>query len=167
MNDKQKKFADRYLETVNGKDSAIYAGYSEATARFKASELLREPTIKAYIDEQRHIIETEMGVTRERLIKEIAALCYTNPKNYYLPENRLMDVAQMDDEHAAAVSSVKTYEDRSGGEVVGHVQELKFHDKLKALEMLGKILGVFEKDNNQKKSEIAIHINPDEEGLGE
>lgn len=48
----QRKFADRYIETGNGLQSAIYAGYSEKSANVIASENLRKPYITAYIDDK-------------------------------------------------------------------------------------------------------------------
>ncbi len=49
---KQKKFADKYIETGNARQSAISAGYSERTASVIASENLTKPNILAYIDKQ-------------------------------------------------------------------------------------------------------------------
>lgn len=48
LDDRQKKFADRYIETGNAKQSALDAGYSESTAH-QASKMLRNPSIRAYI----------------------------------------------------------------------------------------------------------------------
>lgn len=50
LTEKQKRFADYYIETGNGTEAAIKAGYSENTAKEIASENLTKPNIKNYID---------------------------------------------------------------------------------------------------------------------
>jgi len=52
MTEKQKRFADYYIETGNATEAAVRAGYSKKTARFIGNENLTKPNIKAYIDEK-------------------------------------------------------------------------------------------------------------------
>lgn len=52
LTEKQKRFCDFYLQTVNGTQSAIKAGYSEHTANEQASRLLANVNISAYIKER-------------------------------------------------------------------------------------------------------------------
>ncbi len=52
MTEKQKKFCDFYLQTFNGTQSAIKAGYSEDTAYSIANENLKKPEIQSYIKER-------------------------------------------------------------------------------------------------------------------
>ena len=46
------KFADEYIKTGIGNHSAETAGYSKKTSEAKASQLLADPRIKAYIRER-------------------------------------------------------------------------------------------------------------------
>lgn len=52
LTEKQKRFADYYIETGNATQSAVKAGYSKKTATEMGSENLRKPHIKSYIDER-------------------------------------------------------------------------------------------------------------------
>jgi phage terminase small subunit len=52
MTEKQKAFCDFYLQSFNGTQSAIKAGYSEETAQQIASENLSKPLIQEYIKER-------------------------------------------------------------------------------------------------------------------
>lgn len=52
LNERQKAFADYYIQTGNATEAAIKAGYSEKTARFIGSENLTKPDISAYIRER-------------------------------------------------------------------------------------------------------------------
>ena len=47
---KERIFADEYIKTTNGTQSAITAGYSEKTARSKGSQLLTKINVRQYID---------------------------------------------------------------------------------------------------------------------
>ena len=52
LNEKQKAFADYYIESLNAYESAIRAGYSEAYAKSQSYKLLENVGIKNYIDER-------------------------------------------------------------------------------------------------------------------
>jgi phage terminase small subunit len=52
ITEKQKKFCDFYLQTFNGTQSAIKAGYSEDTAPEQASRLLTNVNVSEYIKER-------------------------------------------------------------------------------------------------------------------
>lgn len=52
LNERQKAFADYYIQTGNATEAAIKAGYSEKTARSIGSENLTKPDICAYIEER-------------------------------------------------------------------------------------------------------------------
>ena len=50
LNEKQKAFADYYIESLNAYESAKRAGYSEAYAKSQSYKLLENVGIKNYID---------------------------------------------------------------------------------------------------------------------
>ena len=52
LNEKQKAFADYYIESLNAYESAIKAGYSESYAKSQSYKLLENVGIKNYIDER-------------------------------------------------------------------------------------------------------------------
>lgn len=51
MTDRQKKFADKYIETMNATQSAKHAGYSERSAYSQGQRLLKNVEILNYIDQ--------------------------------------------------------------------------------------------------------------------
>ncbi len=63
-------------------------------------------------------------------------------------------------DEALFLSAIKTDEiwarnEDGENERVGETKEVKIYDKIRSLENLGKHLGIFEKDNNQKKVDQA------------
>lgn len=67
LNERQLKFAERYVETGKKQQSAIDAGYAEAGAHVTASELLKNPKVQEAIQELREARQADM---RNRFVTE-------------------------------------------------------------------------------------------------
>ena len=52
MTEKQKKFCDYFIETGNATKAAVFAGYSQKTAKQIGQQNLTKLDLKAYIDER-------------------------------------------------------------------------------------------------------------------
>ncbi len=141
MTKKLKLFCDEYLIDLNGTQAAIRAGYSPKTAKAIASENLTKPDVRAYIDRKMAERSKRTGVNADRVIEELARVAFVNAANVIDAETATLrpDVTADD---TAAIQSVKV---KTFGED-GIEREIKLADKLKALELLGKHLGMF-KDN--------------------
>lgn len=71
MNEKQKAFADYYIETMNGAESyrrAYVSCKTDAAARTGASKLLTNPNIKAYIKERMESKEQNRIATQDDIL---------------------------------------------------------------------------------------------------
>lgn len=155
MTELQKRFADRYFETLNGCQSAIYAGYSEPTARQKAYELLQDNEIEAYLAELRAKSEIKHNISLDRWLSELEAVGFSNVQSFISEGNTIKDISKLPEEKTKAVSSIKkTVIDSEMG--TKETVEFKLHDKLSALEKIGKHFGYFEKDNAQLKPETNL-----------
>jgi len=142
MLESHKRFADRYFETLNGKESAIYAGFSEDTAKQKAWTLLQQEDIQEYLQSLRAEYAEKSGITKEWVIKRfehISDAC-VKAKPVMKWDAGLKEFIPVEDEWGNTV-----YEFDSGG-------------ANKATEMLGRIIGVFEKDNSQLKPVNNINL---------
>lgn len=72
MNERQRRFADYYIETGNAEESAKRAGYS---ARGNTTKLLQNTTIKTYIDKRLAELKEKNIADQEevlRLLTDIA-----------------------------------------------------------------------------------------------
>lgn len=120
---KQKKFADEYIKTGNGLQSALTAGYSKKTAGMIASENLKKPYLAQYIADRTAKIEVNDKVDLERAIQ------------------MLSDIAN--GKTVKALS--KTTNNKNGKVVKDNTYEYApdFDQRLKALEHLVKINGGF------------------------
>ena len=78
-NEKHEKFCHCYINHYNAARAVREAGYSEKGARQKGSELLTIVDVqsrKNYLDRQ--AVEA-LGVTKERIQKELTAIAFANP----------------------------------------------------------------------------------------
>lgn len=69
LTEKQKRFADYYIELGNATEAAIKAGYSKKTARQVGSENLSKPYILAYIEEQIAKKDTERVASQDEVLE--------------------------------------------------------------------------------------------------
>lgn len=137
---KQQRFADEFLCDLNATQAAIRAGYSSKNANNIASENLAKPNIRAYIDERMAVHSARTGVNQERIIRELARIAFLDPTQLVNMDNaEIDDDASADDRAAIASVKVKTM----SGDVEMIEREIKFADKIKALELLGKRFGMW------------------------
>ena len=138
MTKKQKRFVDEYLIDLNATQAAIRAGYSPLTARDIGCENLTKPNIQEAIDKAIAERSRRTGVNADRVVRELAKIAFVNAGEVIDFDTAiLMDKISEDD--MAAIQSVKV---KTFGED-GVEREVKLADKLKALELLGKHLGLF------------------------
>ena len=138
MTQKQKRFIEEYLIDLNATQAAIRAGYSPDTAQQTGSENLSKPVIRAQIDRAMAERSKRTGVNAERVVQELAKIAFVNAAEVIAPKTATVKEDALP-EDTAAIQSVKV---KTFGED-GLEREIKMADKLKALELLGKHLGMF------------------------
>ena len=73
LNNRQKAFADFYIESLNAEQSAIKAGYSEKYARGNAHKLVANGCIKNYIEAKMKEIESDRIAKAEEVLAFLSA----------------------------------------------------------------------------------------------
>lgn len=159
LTDKQQRFVEEYMVDLNATQAAIRAGYSQSTAHSIGAENLIKPEIQEAIQKRKQELSDQTGITAERVLKEYAKIAFSDIRELYTPDNNLYDIRQLDDETAGAVMSVEVDVMSVQGMPIGETKKVKLYDKLRALEALGKHIGLFEKDNKQKQAEVQNIIN--------
>lgn len=138
---KQKIFVDEYLIDLNATQAAIRAGYSPDTAGSIGSENLKKPEIRARIEKAMAERSKRTGINQDRIIMELAKIALLNPKGLVnFDEATIKEDATDEDVAAVASVKVKRFPTKDGE---GVEMEVKMYDKTKALELLGRHLGMF------------------------
>ena len=138
MTKKQKRFIEEYLIDLNATQAAIRAGYSPDTAKSIGSENLTKPDIQARIAKAMAERSRRTGVNADRVVMELAKIAFVNANDVIDPDTATVRADALP-EDTAAMQSVKV---KTFGED-GLEREIKMADKLKALELLGRHLGMF------------------------
>lgn len=161
LTDKQKRFCEEYLIDLNATQAAIRAGYSPKTAEQTASRLLRNVKVQEYIAKRQKELSRSTEITQERVIKELALIAFSNNADYaHVVEKKLqveaggtlVDVLDKDGNPVMyrtvepVLTEELTEEQKRALAVIKKGRdglEVKSCDKVKALELLGKHLGIF------------------------
>lgn len=147
---KMQRFVDEYMIDLNATQAAIRAGYSPKTAGSIATENLSKPAIQAEIQKRKKSAAEKLEITRDRVLKELAAIGFSNITDFVTISGRMVCVKDTDMVAADKLPALASVKEGMTG------IEIKMHDKVRALEMLGKYLGLFdgqtaedsEKENN-------------------
>lgn len=161
LTDKQKAFANEYLIDMNATQAAIRAGYSEKTANRIGSENLSKPVITEYLAEANKKRQHRTQITQDRVLLELAKIAFASGSDFakVVTEPRNEKVWNDDDqEFEDKETSIQTVrlkdtdtlpEDKRAA--IAEISEGKFgitvksYDKVKALELIGKHLGMWDK----------------------
>lgn len=155
MTKKQKRFAEEYLIDLNATQAAIRAGYSPDTAKEIGCENLTKPNIRACVDREMAERSKRTGVNADRVVRELAKIAFVNAADVINAKDAtLRNDASEDDTAAIQSVKVKTFGDD------GLEREIKMADKLKALELLGKHLGMF-KDKLELDADMELNVTVD------
>lgn len=140
MNTKYEQMYHEYLIDLNQTHAAIRTGYSAKTVNEQAARLFANVSIRARVDELLAECSKRTGVTADRVVRDLARIAFLDPTRLAdMDRATIRDDATEDDR--AAIASVKL---KSGDDFTE--REVKFADKTKALEMLGRHLGMFKDD---------------------
>lgn len=141
MTAKQKRFCEEYLIDLNATQAAIRAGYSPETAKSVGSENLTKPDLRARIDAEIAKRSRRTGVSADRVVRELAKIAFVNAADIIDPDTATVR-PDASEEDKACIAAVK-FRSSSGESADSVEREIRLCDKLKALELLGKHLGMF------------------------
>lgn len=165
LTEKQKRFVEEYLVDLNATQAAIRAEYSPKTAYSMGQRLLKNVEVQATIQQAKQERSQRTEITQDMVLKELAKVAFANGTDFAKVVCREVPMTSVDDdgnlqtvtklqqlvevrdtsmippEKRAAIASIK--EGKYGIEVSSY-------DKVKALELLGKHLGMFDARAAQK-----------------
>lgn len=153
LTEKQKRFANEYLIDLNATRAYKVAYPSvkkDETAAQAGSRMLRNVKVKEYLDSRMKEREKRTEITQDKVLKELAAIAFTDGSQYakvvekeymdekgnpvMLQEVQLELTDNLTPEQKKAIAGIKM--GKNGIEV-------STCDKVKALELLGKHLGMW------------------------
>lgn len=146
-NEQYEIFCQEYIKDFNGAQAAIRAGYSEKTARNQASRLLTNEDVKKRVEE----------LTLERAEETKIDAAYVLKRLHEIDQLDVLDILTEDMRSFKPLNEwSKTWRTSISGidmsdifevidgqrEMVGVLKKIKWPDKTKNLELLGKHVGI-------------------------
>lgn len=143
----QEIFCKEYLKDLNARRAAERAGYSKHTAQVQGSRLMQnekvQKRVQALFDKRAAKIELSAELILERLL-EVATVDLADA---YDSDGKLKPLHDIPKSVRQAMSGIDVAEEFAGygkdRQKVADVRKVKFWDKIKALEVLGKHLKLF------------------------
>ena len=173
---RQQKFCDEYLIDLNATQAAIRAGYSEKYANTNTTKLLQNTKIKEYLQKRQQDRMERTEITQDMVLRELALIAFSNAADYAsIVEKQakaLVDgvEVQVFDEDGNPVmyrtvephlTSELTEDQKKALAVIKKGRdgfEIKPYDKVKALELLGRHLGMWDKKTDADIEEQRARI---------
>lgn len=167
---KQRRFVEEYLIDLNATQAAIRAGYSPKTAHSAGPRLLENVDVARAIDAGIDARSARVLVEADRVLKELGRIAFLDPRGFFNEKGALKQPHELTEEQAAALASIETAEvfDGRGSErvLVGYARKLKFWDKIGALELAMRHLGLLkervEHSGEMKITREIVHVTRSE-----
>jgi|CZCA01.1.fsa_nt_gi phage terminase small subunit len=153
LTQKQRHFVQEYLVDLNATQAAIRAGYSERTAHVQGPRLLGNVRVQVAIQEALRQREKRTEITQDRVLTELAKIGFADIRDYleYKTEKtvvaygddgepiidyrQIIDVIDSKNVDTSAIQEVSISKDGTF--------KFKLYDKQKALNDIGRHLGMF------------------------
>lgn len=144
LTEKQKIFADEYLMDLNA-TRAYKVAYQRVkkdnVAAANGARMLRNDKVSAYIQERMEERQERTEVTQDMVVRELAAIAFARATDYVSVKSNgpaavvcIKPTKELTNDQVRAIAGIK--EGANGIEV-------KLNDKEKALELLGRHLGMW------------------------
>jgi phage terminase small subunit len=150
LSDKHQRFVAEYLVDLNATQAAIRAGYSEATAKQQGSRLLTNADVQAAIRDGQAALGEQTGISQVMVLERLATIAFSELGNFVSWSGRTVTLKPSEElESTAAVASI------SGD---GEKAQIKLHDSIRALELLGRHLGMFKEGSLLGDGPIEVQL---------
>lgn len=138
----QEVFCNEYTKDRNGTQAAIRAGYKLENAKDQAGRLLSKAYIKKRITELCGVVTTRIQVEAEDILRELARVAFADIRTIFKEDGLVKEPKDWPDDIARCISSIEVTEEFEGYGAdrtwIGYTKKIKFWDKVKSLELLGR-----------------------------
>jgi len=136
---KQQRFVEEYLVDLNATQAAIRAGYSVKNADKIGPELLGKTRVAEAIKQAMAKRSRRTGINQDRVLRELATIAFADMADFVQVVDDgskvvALELDKIPPDKRGAIASIK-----QGANGI----DVKLNDKVKALELLGRHLGMY------------------------
>lgn len=162
MTPKQQKFVEEYQKDLNATKAAQRAGYSTKTAYSAGQRLLKVVEVADALKAATEARSERADVTADRVLRELAVIAFSDIRALFGKNGQLKDIAELPEAVARMLASVEVTKQktkRSGKSTTEEwVNKVKSWDKLKALELIGRHLKMWDEGDAGKKVPVDVRV---------
>lgn len=147
LNDRQELFCLEYIKDLNATQAAIRAGYSEKTAQPSASRLLLNVMIQKRIATLQEDRRNELKVDARYVLNRLLEIDQMDVLDILNDDGTIKAIREWPKVWRTSLSGLEVTELLNDGDPMGALKKIKWPDKIKNLELLGKHIdvGAFDK----------------------
>jgi len=150
---KEEKTIQEYFKNGGNKTAAYKSAYNtskmkEETINVKACEFFKKDKIRVRVEELQKQIEEENKISKNKIITELLTTIMLDPTDLFNEEGELKQLEDIPIEKRRTISELGV-KSVGGGEFAREVKFVKTLDKLKAIDMVNKMLGYYVPDRNE------------------
>lgn len=167
LTDKQEMFCREYLIDLNATQAAIRAGYSENTARKIGSENLTKPDVQNRITELKSQRNEQVNIDSAYVLRRLVEIDQMDVLDIVKDDLSLKPVSEWPPTWRRYISGfdvAEMFENSGEGgarELAGILKKIKWPDKVKNLELLGKHVSVMAfKEQVEQSGSLTHNIMP-------
>lgn len=142
LKDKQEMFCREYLIDLNATQAAIRAGYSEKTANRTASEIMSKPDIQNRISELKVQRNDLVGINAAYVLNRLVEIDQMDVLDILTDSGDLKPIADWPKAWRTTLSGLEVTAMMGDGDSAALLKKIKWPDKVKNLELLGKHISV-------------------------
>lgn len=138
LEEKQQLFVHEYIKDLNGTKAAIRAHYAEDSAHVQASRMLSYAKVQNAIAELKEIRNDQLNVDSNYVLERLLEIDQLDVLDILGDTGEVKPVKEWPKSWRTNIASFEVSEIGQDGNKVGQVVKLKFPDKVKNLDMLGR-----------------------------
>ena len=139
---RQSMFVKEYLVDLNATQAAIRAGYSKKTAGQQGERLLKDVEIAAYVQAGMAKRSAKVEINADYVLARLAEIDRMDVLDIMNDDMTLKPVSAWPSSWRRYLSGFDVAEMKDGQDAIGVLKKIKWPDKVKNLELLGKHIGV-------------------------
>lgn len=149
LSGRQMLLIDEYMKDLNISAAGERAGYK---SRPSSHQAFHNEKVQLELKRRQDKIKELNKVTADQLTEELKATAFCNIGDLYdLQTGRVKNLGEIALNKVGAITGIRTKLDKGGKTIISGY---RVHDKMKAIDMLGKHIGYFEADNKQKATAV-------------
>lgn len=142
LTDKQEMFCREYLIDLNATQAAIRAGYSEKTANEQGAQNLAKLSIQSRISELKAERNDRIDIDADYVLRRLFEIDQMDVLDILTSTGELKPVSQWPKVWRTTLSGLDVVEMTAEGNTAALLKKIKWPDKVKNLELLGKHISV-------------------------